>query len=33
MEEVQMRLWQAETNSAGVANGAARNEKSEMCAH
>lgn len=31
MEEVQMRLWQAETNSAGVPNGAARNEKSGMC--
>lgn len=30
MEEVQMRLWQAETNSAGVANGAARNERSDM---
>lgn len=26
-----MRLWQAETDSAGVANGAAHAEQSEMC--
>lgn len=31
MEEVQMRLWQAETDSAGVANGARYTEQSEMC--
>lgn len=26
-----MRLWQAETDSAGVANGARYTEQSEMC--
>lgn len=31
MEEVQMRLWQAETDSAGAATGAAHAEQSEMC--
>lgn len=31
MEEVQMRLWQAETDSTGVANGAGYTEQSEMC--
>lgn len=31
MEEVQLRLCQAETDSAGVANGAGYAEQSEMC--
>lgn len=31
MEEVQMRLWQAEIDSAGVANEPEYTEQSEMC--
>lgn len=31
MEEEQMRLWQAETGSTGVAYGAVHAEQSEMC--